>query len=32
LHSRFKESIVLGDYMNIEVHACVGTTAVRDDI
>jgi translation initiation factor 4A len=22
----------LGDYMNIQVHACVGGTAVRDDI
>merc|ERR1711935_365618 len=24
--------IALGDYMNIKVHACVGGTAVRDDI
>jgi len=27
-----KVVIALGDYMNIEVHACVGGTAVRDDI
>jgi len=27
-----KVVLALGDYMNIEVHACVGGTAVRDDI
>mmetsp|Transcript_7218 Transcript_7218/g.8374 ORF Transcript_7218/g.8374 Transcript_7218/m.8374 type:complete len:425 (+) Transcript_7218:418-1692(+) len=27
-----KVVIALGDYMNIKVHACVGGTAVRDDI
>tara|TARA_B110000971_G_scaffold216501_1_gene251610 strand:+ start:308 stop:760 length:453 start_codon:yes stop_codon:yes gene_type:complete len=27
-----KVVIALGDYMNISVHACVGGTAVRDDI
>ncbi|TRM61302.1 P-loop containing nucleoside triphosphate hydrolase protein [Schizophyllum amplum] len=27
-----KVVIALGDYMNIECHACVGGTAVRDDI
>lgn len=27
-----KVVIALGDYMNITVHACVGGTAVRDDI
>ena len=27
-----KVVIALGDYMNIAVHACVGGTAVRDDI
>lgn len=27
-----KVVVALGDYMNIKVHACVGGTAVRDDI
>lgn len=27
-----KVVIALGDYMNVKVHACVGGTAVRDDI
>ena len=24
--------IALGDYMDLQVHACVGGTAVRDDM
>jgi len=27
-----KVVLALGDYMNVQVHACVGGTAVRDDI